>query len=180
MALPTLSGVARLVDDPELRFTPSGAAVASMRLAFNSRRKNEQTGEWEDADVFWVKATAWRHLAENCAESLAKGMEITVTGELRTESWTDQDGGKRSAPALQLRSIGPNLAFAVCRVSKASSNGPDGPARSQAPQQSQQQPRGRQSAAQGPAHDPWATTPEATPQGGTAWGNQAQSDEPPF
>lgn len=180
MALPALSGVARLVDDPELRFTANGAAVATMRLAFNSRRKNERTGEWEDADVFWVKATAWRHLAENCAESLAKGMEVSVTGELRTEQWTDQDGGKRSAPALLLRSIGPNLAFAVCRVSKASSNGPDSSARPQMPQQSQQPSRGRQTATQPPADDPWATTPGATPQGGTAWANQQPADQPPF
>lgn len=177
MALPTLSGVARLVDDPELSFTQSGTAVAKMRLAFNSRRRNDR-GEWEDADVFWVKATVWRQLAENVAESLAKGMEVVVTGEIRTESWEDrQSGEKRQAPALLLRSIGPNLSFATASVTKAASNGP---AQGRPAQQSQPHQRGRQAGAQPPADDPWATTPGATPQGGAAWANQQPADEPPF
>lgn len=177
MALPTLSGVARLVADPELRFTPSGAAVASVRLAFNSRRKNEQTGEWEDADVFWIRGTAWRQLAENITETLAKGMEVTVTGELKTESW-EKDGQKHQAPALNIRSIGPNLAFATAAVHKAQQDGSGSRGPAQTTQQSQQRSRAAQRGAQAPADDPWATTPDAQPQGGSGW--DTPSNKPPF
>lgn len=159
MALPTITGVARLVADPEIRMTSGGVAVCSMRLAFNSRKKDE-SGNWVDGDVFYVKATAWRQLAENAGESLAKGSEVLVSGELRTESW-EADGGKREAPALLIRSIGPNLAWATARVSKAS-DGSNGRASTPASQQAQ---RGRQA----PAHDPWATG-----------GNTGYSNEPPF
>ncbi|MGW3166952.1 single-stranded DNA-binding protein [Streptomyces sp. NPDC001142] len=156
--LPTMTGVGRLVDDPELRFTQSGKAVASVRLAFNSRRRNPQTNEWEDGDTFWVRGTLWEGLAEHAAESLAKGMEVLVSGELRTESW-EKDGQKHSQPALLVRSIGPNLAYATASVSKAGAQQSGGGQQRSAPQQQR-----RQAPAQ---DDPWATGPAA-------------SDEPPF
>ncbi|MGW6461452.1 single-stranded DNA-binding protein [Streptomyces sp. NPDC055078] len=168
MSLPTMTGVGRLTADPELRFTSSGKAVCSVSLAFNSRRLNKQTNEWEDGDVFFVRGTAWERLAENITETFAKGVEVIVTGELRTESW-EKDGQKHQRPALLIRSIGPSLAFSVAQVSKdaASQNGGQRPAQSTSrPQQNQAQ-RTRPSAP--PADDPWAV-------------DQASgfSNEPPF
>ncbi|MHB9862153.1 single-stranded DNA-binding protein [Streptomyces sp. YIM S03343] len=167
MSLPTMTGVGRLVDDPELKFTQSGKAVASIRLAFNSRRLNKQTNEWEDGDVFWVRGTVWERLAENAAESLAKGMEVLVTGELRTESW-EKDGQKHSQASLLIRSIAPNLSHAIAQVSKDAA-GQQGGQNGQ--RGSGQQQRGQQQRRQGPppVDDPWAV-------------DQANgySDQPPF
>ncbi|MER7014535.1 single-stranded DNA-binding protein [Saccharopolyspora sp. NPDC000359] len=119
MALPDLHGVGRLTDDPELRFAPSGAAVCTMTLAFNARRK-DQTGEWVDGDSFFIRATAFRDMAEHIAESLTKGAEVIVTGRLKTDQWEDKNSGqKRSAPSLLIDSIGPNLRGATANVTKA-------------------------------------------------------------
>lgn len=119
--LPIMSGVGRLTAAPELRFTNAGMAVCTVNLAFNSRRKNQQTGEWEDGDVFFVRATAFKQLAENAGECLEKGMEVHASGRLKTEQWQDkQTGDKRSATALLLDSIGPNLAYATAKVAKVS------------------------------------------------------------
>lgn len=151
MPLPTITGTARLVADPELRFTSSGKAVASVRLAFNSRRLNQQTQQWEDGDTFWVRGTCWEGLAENITETLEKGMEVLVSGELRTESW-EKDGQKHQAPALTIRSIGPSLAYAIAKVARSPrEQAPGGRAQGgqQRPQQGRQQPQ----------DDPWATGP---------------------
>jgi single-strand DNA-binding protein len=148
MALPTLTGVARLTADPELRFTGNGKAVASVRLAFNARRLNQQTQQWEDGDVFYVRGQAWERLAENICETLTKGMEVTVTGDLRTERW-EKDGQRHEMPSLTIRSIGPSLAFAVATVRK--------PAAEQAPPDAQRGQQRGQAARQQPADDPWAT-----------------------
>ncbi|WP_435643386.1 single-stranded DNA-binding protein [Streptomyces sp. H49] len=155
--MPTLTGVGRLVDDPELRFTQSNKAVATVRLAFNSRRLNLQTNQWEDGETFWVRGTLWEKLAENVAETLAKGMEVCVTGELRTEQW-EKDGQKHSQPSLLIRSIGPNLAYATASVTKAGAQQQGGGQQRPAPQQQRRQAP--------PQDDPWATSPS--------------TDEPPF
>ncbi|MGW1661027.1 single-stranded DNA-binding protein [Streptomyces microflavus] len=168
MALPTMTGVGRLTADPDLRFTSASKAVASIPLAFNSRRLNQQTQQWEDGDVFYVRGTAWERLAENAAETLEKGMEVIVTGELRTESW-EKDGQKHERTALLIRSIAPNLAFATANVTKVTS-GQNG-----AQQGGQQRGRGQQGRAQQsrpsqpPADDPWAVDAA-----------KGYSDEPPF
>ncbi|MBL1108019.1 single-stranded DNA-binding protein [Streptomyces sp. 5-8] len=166
--LPTMTGVGRLTADPELRFTQSQKAVASVSLAFNSRRLNKQTNQWEDGDVFYIRGTAWERLAENVAETLAKGMEVIVTGEIRTECW-EKDGVKHERPALLIRSIAPNLAYAVAQVSKdaaSQQNGQHGGQHTARPQQGQAQ-RSRPSSP--PQDDPWAV-------------DQANgySNEPPF
>lgn len=157
MPLPSINGVARLTADPELRFTQGGKAVASISLAFNSRRQNPQTQQWEDGDTFYVRSTAWERLAENIAETLTKGMEVLVSGELRTESW-EKDGQKNQRPALLIRSIGPNLAYATAQVTKATTTG-DGQRTQQRPQQAHQ-PRQQP---QRPADDPWAVNPADIP-----------------
>lgn len=172
MPLPTITGVARIVADPELRFTAAGKAVGTIRLAFNSRRLNQQTQQWEDADTFWVRGTVWEGMAENIVESLQKGMEVLVSGELKTESW-EKDGVKHQQPALAIRSIGPNLAFAVAQVSKpAREQAPAQPARGGQQRPPQQQQQQRQQPAQA-ANDPWAVNAPAS-------GATGYSDEPPF
>ncbi|MFD8970506.1 single-stranded DNA-binding protein [Streptomyces sp. NPDC059568] len=156
MALPTITGVGRLTADPELRFTSATKAVVSVSLAFNSRRLNRQTQEWEDGDVLFVRGTAWERLAENIAETLAKGMEVLVTGELRTERW-EKDGQKHERTALMIRSIGPSLAFATAQVSKVTVGGSGaqsgGQGRAQGAQGGAQYSRPQQP----PQDDPWAT-----------------------
>lgn len=123
MSLPTMTGTGRLTAPVELRFTASGMAVATMNLAFNSR-KRDTNGDWIDGDVFFVRATAFKQLAENLAETVDKGVEVHVSGRLKTEQWTDkQTGDKRSAVSLLVDSIGPNLAYAVAKVNKAARSG---------------------------------------------------------
>lgn len=168
MPLPTMTGVGRLTADPELRFTPNGKAVADISLAFNSRRLNKTTNEWEDADVFYVRGSLWERHAENAAESLAKGMEVVVVGELRTETW-EKDGQKYSKAALLIRSIAPSLAFSVAKVTKdaASQNGAQrgGQGAGQAQRGGAQTSRPTQP----PADDPWAVDAAG-----------GYSNEPPF
>ncbi|GHA28867.1 single-stranded DNA-binding protein [Streptomyces tauricus] len=162
--LPTLTGVGRLTADPELRFTQAGKAVASIPLAFNSRRLNKQTNQWEDGDVFYIRGSVWERLAENATETLAKGMEVIVTGEIRTESW-EKDGQKHERPALLIRSIAPNLAFAIAQVFKDAASQQNGQGGQQRPPQNQQRPQGQQQYRQGPPpqDDPWATGPTEPP-----------------
>ncbi|MEU6222274.1 single-stranded DNA-binding protein [Streptomyces sp. NPDC047042] len=166
--LPTLTGVGRLTGDPELRFTQAGKAVASIPLAFNSRRLNQQTQQWEDGDVFYIRGTVWERLAENATETLSKGMEVLVTGDLRTEKW-EKDGQKHERPALLIRSIAPNLAFSVATVSKDAASQQNSQGGQQ--QATQQRPQGQQQRRQGPppADDPWAVDAA-----------KGYSDEPPF
>ncbi len=106
-----------LTRDPELRFTPSGAAVASFGIAANRSIQNKNSGEWEtQADFFNV--TVWHKLAENCAESLNKGDRIVVSGRLSQDSWEDKDGQKRSAVKIIANVVGPSLEFASCKIEK--------------------------------------------------------------
>ncbi len=161
MGLPTISGVGRLVADPELRFAPSGMAVLTVNLAFNSRKFDKDRQEWIDGDVFFVRATAFKQLAENAAESLVKGVEVHVSGRLKTEQWEDKNGGgKRSATALLLDSIGPNLSYATAKVTKANRSSEGGGS------------FGSSGTGGGaPAEDPWGST-QSAPVG--------QDEEPPF
>ncbi|WP_344677516.1 single-stranded DNA-binding protein [Saccharopolyspora taberi] len=146
-----MTGVGRLTADPEIRFSQSGVAVLTVPLAFNARRKDE-SGNWVDGDSFFVRGTLFREAAENGAESLSKGMEVVVTGRLKTDQWEDRETGqKRSAPALLIDSIGPNVRFVTVTVNKVERNGSGGSGGSA----------------------PWGSAP--TPAGRGGW-----SDEPPF
>lgn len=118
MALPTLTGTARLTADPELKFTGNGIAVAKINLAFNSRRKNQQTGEWEDADTFFVGGTLFGDRAETAAEHLRKGTEVEVRGRLKTRQW-EQDGQRRSMPELLVDAIAPTLRSATKKADRS-------------------------------------------------------------
>jgi single-strand DNA-binding protein len=139
VSLPNLNGVGRLVEDPQLRFSQNGTAVCSVNLAFNSRRQNPQTREWEDGDSFFVRATAFKELAESMAESLTRGCEVVVSGRLKLDRWEDKNSGeKRSAPSLLIDAIGPNLRYATADVKKADRSGGFG------------------GGAKSPADDPWS------------------------
>lgn len=160
--LPSMAGVGRLTAAPELRFTGGGMAICMVALAFNSRKLNRDTNQWEDADVFYVRGTAFKQLAENAAECLMKGMEVHVSGRLKTEQWADkQSGDKRSVTSLLLDSIGPNLAFATATVQKTTRLGGSSA-------------HGLSDTGQGgPADDPWGSAPaSASP--------AASNTEPPF
>lgn len=117
MALPTISGTGRLIDDPELRYTTSSLAICTVRIACNSRKKDD-AGEWVDADVCYLTGTLFRAEAEHVAESLTKGTEVTFTGKMKTRSYDDKDGNKRSVMDLIVDSIGPTLKYANVRVLK--------------------------------------------------------------
>lgn len=108
--------IGNLVDDPELRFTPSGVAMAKIRLAVN-RRWRDQSGEWQENTSFFT-GTVWREQAEQAAESLQKGARVIVTGRLEQRSWETEQGDKRSVVEVQIDEIGPSLRWATATVNK--------------------------------------------------------------
>lgn len=110
--LPTLAGEFTLVADPELRFTPSGAAVSEVRLVAQNRRRLDD-GTWEDDDnnILWINGSVWRQYAENVAESLRKGDKVFVTGKLRSRNYETREGEKRTAYEVNIDEIGPTLRF---------------------------------------------------------------------
>lgn len=117
---PVITVVGNLTDDPDLRFTPSGAAVANFTVAQTPRTK--QGDEWVDGEALFMRCSAWRTLAENVAESLRKGHRVIVQGRLRANSWEDRDGNKRTSYQLEVDAIGPELSWATASVTRASRN----------------------------------------------------------
>jgi single-strand DNA-binding protein len=109
--------VGNLTDDPELRYTPAGAAVANFRVAVN-RRTRDESGQWKDGETSFFRVNAWRSLAENVAESLTRGSRVVVTGRLRSRSWETQEGETRSAVEIEADEIGPSLRWATAKVEK--------------------------------------------------------------
>jgi single-strand DNA-binding protein len=107
--------IGNLVDDPELRFTPSGVAMAKLRFAVN--RRYQRNGEWQE-DTSFFGGTLWRDAAENAAESLQKGMRVIITGRLEQRSWETQEGDKRSIVEIAVDEIGPSLRWATASVTK--------------------------------------------------------------
>ncbi len=123
MATNTVTLVGNLVEDPELRFTPSGVPMAKIRLAVN-RRWRDQNGEWQE-DTSFFTGTIWREQAESVAESLQKGTRVIVTGRLEQRSWETQEGDKRSVVELQVDEIGPSLRWATAQVTRTTRSGGD-------------------------------------------------------
>ena len=172
--------VGNLTDDPELKFTPSGAAVANFTVASTARTFDRQTNEWKDGDALFLRCAAWRQLAENVAESLQKGQRVVVTGALRVRQFERQDGSKGTSVEMNVDEVGPSLRYATAKVTKA--NRSSGDFGGGTGNQSQGNSGGGQPGASKPAADnnPWSTQP-AAPQGGAdAWGGGSSSDEPPF
>lgn len=117
MAAPTVTVVGRLTADPELRFTPSGAAVANFTIASNDSYKKDN--EWIDKDAVFLRANIWRDAAENVAESLSKGDEVIAVGKLSQREFEDRDGNNRTVIELEVQTIGPSLRNAVATVKRA-------------------------------------------------------------
>src|ERR1700754_3000501 len=165
----TITVIGNLTDDPELRFTPSGAAVAKFRVASTPRVMDRQTNEWKDGDPLFLPCTVWRQAAENVAESLQRGARVIVSGRLKQRSYETREGEKRTVVELEVDEVGPALAFATAKVTRASRSGGGGGYSG-----------GGQSRPQsGGDNDPWATP--AAPQGGGARsGGQAPAGNDPW
>ena len=200
----SITVVGNLVADPELRFTPAGAAVANFRIASTPRRFNRQTSQWEDGEAMYLTCNGWRQAAENVAESLSKGMRVIVQGRLRQRSYESREGERRSIFEVEVDEVGPSLSFATAQVTRASRGGGQGGYGNQGGGQSmggqgqmnqgtmnqgqQQQPNhggfggggntggfgGGNPQQQAPDNDPWNSAPASGGFGGPA------DDEPPF
>jgi single-strand DNA-binding protein len=173
--------VGNLTDDPELRFTPSGAAVANFTVASTPRSFNKQTNEWEDGEALFLRCSIWRQAAENVAESLQRGMRVVVQGRLRARTWETREGEKRTSFEIDVEEIGPSLKFATAKVNRVSRSGGGG--FSSGGQGAQANQGGS------PAEDPWATPAaqsgsgagQPAAAGSDPWGAPGvPGDEPPF
>jgi single-strand DNA-binding protein len=161
----TITVIGNLTDDPELRFTASGAAVAKFRVASTPRTLDKASGEWKDGEPLFLSCTVWRQAAENVAESLQRGARVIVSGRLRQRTYETKEGEKRTVIDLEVDEIGPSLRYATAKVQKMSRSGGGGGF-------------GGSSGGSGggfAADDPWATAAPASSGGG---GNF--DDEPPF
>ncbi|MFB7905425.1 single-stranded DNA-binding protein [Kitasatospora sp. NPDC056076] len=193
--------VGNLVDDPELRFTPSGAAVAKFRIASTPRTFDRQTNEWKDGESLFLTCNVWRQPAENVAESLQRGMRVIVQGRLRQRSYETKEGEKRTVFEVEVDEVGPSLRSATAKVTRANRSGaPGGGFGGQqgggqggnwgggngGGQQGGGSWGGNSGGGQsGPSDDPWASSaPSGGNQGGGGWGGAPSgggfSEEPPF
>ncbi|UMG94211.1 single-stranded DNA-binding protein [Nocardioides sp. TF02-7] len=174
--------VGNLVDDPELRFTPSGAAVANFRIASTPRTFDRTTNEWKDGEALFLSCAVWRQYAENVAESLQKGMRVIVQGRLKSRQYETREGEKRTAFEIDVDEVGPALRYATAKVARAGRSGGGGGYGSSG--------GGAPQGGGAPANDPWASSAPAGgggPQGGGGapasdpWAAPGVSnDEPPF
>ncbi|MBQ0903702.1 single-stranded DNA-binding protein [Micromonospora sp. U21] len=122
----TITVIGNLTDDPELRFTPSGAAVAKFRVASTPRFLDKASGEWKDGEPLFLACTVWRQAAEHVAESLQRGARVIVSGRLRQRSYETREGEKRTVIELEVDEIGPSLRYATAKVQKMSRSGGGG------------------------------------------------------
>jgi single-strand DNA-binding protein len=167
----TITVIGNLTDDPELRFTPSGAAVAKFRVASTPRFLDRQTNEWKDGEPLFLQCNIWRQAAENVAESLQRGARVIVTGRLRQRTYETREGEKRTVFELEVDEIGPSLKYATAKVQKMSrSSGSGGGFGS-----------GGGNGSGGNYDDPWAS---AVPAGGGSGSSSSSTtsydEEPPF
>jgi single-strand DNA-binding protein len=186
----TITLIGNLVDDPELRFTPSGAAVAKFRVASTPRYLDKQTNEWKDGESLFLTCNVWRQAAENVAESLQRGMRVIVQGRLKQRSYETKEGEKRTVFEVEVDEVGPSLRSATAKVTRAQRSGGPGGGFGGGQQGGGygggQQGGGWGGGSQsGPSDDPWASSAPAGggQQGGGGWGAPAgggYSDEPPF
>ena len=153
MSIPTIQGLAGITAEPDMKYTPGGKAVLSIRLAFSDRKFNEQTREWDTSKSFYVDGTAWEDTAERLAQQLAKGDQVYVEGRLETQSW-EKDGEKKSKPVLNIQT--------ARKLAKNETSNQGQPQQQRTQQPAQQQPWGGNQ----PAHNP----------GG--WGNGNQAEAP--
>ncbi|MCB0967440.1 MAG: single-stranded DNA-binding protein [Ilumatobacter sp.] len=112
--------IGNVTRDPELRFTTGGAAVCSFGVAWTPRRRNPQTGEWEDGDTSFFNCTAWRDLGENIAATISKGTRVVVTGSVKARDWEDRDGNKRTSIEIDVDDCAPSLRWAQAQIERTS------------------------------------------------------------
>ena len=160
----TITIIGNLVDDPELRFTPSGAAVAKFRVASTPRYLDKATNEWKDGESLFLQCQIWRQAAENVAESLTKGMRVILSGRLKQRSYETKEGEKRTVFEVEVDEVGPSLRNATAKVTRTQRAGGTGGAAAPAATESFND-------------DPWAAA-TTSPAGG-GWGTST-TDEPPF
>lgn len=147
--------IGNLTADPELRTTSQGSAVCNLTIASTPRTYNRQTGQWEDGQPLFLRCSAWRDLAQHCAQSLAKGMRVIAQGRLQQRSYQAQDGSNRTVLELQIDEIGPSLRYATTQISRTSHT------------------QAQQGAYTG--EDPWST-----PDNGPVYGAAQGEEEPEF
>lgn len=159
--------IGNLTADPELRFTPSGAAVANFTVASTPRTFDRQTNEWKDGEALFLRCNIWREAAENVTESLTKGTRVIVSGRLKQRSFETREGEKRTVYELDVDEIGPSLRYATAKVTRASRGGGGGGGFGSGGG------GGRPASSQPAANeDPWGSAPAAGASGG--------AEEPPF
>jgi single-strand DNA-binding protein len=179
--------IGNITGDPELRFTPSGAAVANFTVASTPRQFDRQSNEWKDGETLFMRCSVWRDAAENVAESLQRGTRVIVSGRLKSRSYETKEGEKRTVIEMEVDEVGPSLRYATAKVNKTQRGGGGGFGGGQ---------QGGQGGFGGgqQQEDPWATAPSSAPQQGGGqqagqqgggqqggWGSNAPSyDEPPF
>ncbi len=179
----TITVIGNLTGDPELRFTPSGAAVANFTVASTPRTFDKTSNEWKDSETLFMRCSIWREAAENVAESLTKGSRVLVTGRLVSRSYDTKEGEKRTVLELQADEVGPSLKYATAKVNRTQRSGGGGGGGFGG---------GQGAPAGGGASDPWATGPSGGGQpagasqssggqsSGGGWGGGSYSDDPPF
>jgi single-strand DNA-binding protein len=182
--------IGNLTQDPELRFTPSGAAVANFTVASTPRYMDRQTNEWKDGETLFMRCSVWREAAENVAESLVRGSRVIVSGRLKSRSWDDKETGqKRTTIELEVDEVGPSLRYATAKVNKTQRGGGQGGFGGG--QQAGGGNAGGGGFGGGQQSDPWATGGQGAPQGGGqpapqsgggkgGWSTGPSYDEPPF
>ena len=161
--------VGNLVDDPQLRYTPTGQAVANFRVASTPRFLDRNTNEWKDGDSLFLSCNVWRQAAENVAESLQRGMRVIVSGRLRQRSYETKEGEKRTVYEIEVDEVGPSLRNASAKVTKTSRSTGGFGGGAAGPSGGSGQP-GYGGGGGRPADDPWASDA----------GGDGYSDEPPF
>ena len=176
--------IGNITGDPELRFTPSGAAVANFTVASTPRQFDRQSNEWKDGETLFMRCSVWRDAAENVAESLQRGTRVIVSGRLKSRSYETKEGEKRTVIEMEVDEVGPSLRYATAKVNKTQRGGGGGGfgGASSGGQQGGGWGGGQQQ------DDPWATGPGSGAQGGGnpnapqggGWGQAPSYDEPPF
>ena len=181
--------VGNVTGDPELRFTPSGAAVANFTVASTPRAFDRQSNEWKDGETLFMRCSVWRDAAENVAESLGRGTRVVVTGRLKSRSYETKEGEKRTVVEMEVDEVGPSLRYATAKVVKTQrgSGGGFGGQQSGGYAASDTDPwatgAGQQGLGGGQGASPGGPGAGSGPaQGGQqpGWGNAPSYDEPPF
>lgn len=171
----TTTVTGNLTADPELRFTPSGAAVSNFTIANTPRKFDRNSNQWKDQETLYVRCTVWREYAENVAESLAKGAAVVAYGTLKARSYETREGEKRTAWEMEVLEVGPSLRYATANVTKNPKKGGGGGYQDQS-----------QSAPAQQGNDGWGNASGGSSGGGAAqgsdpWGTAGGGDdEPPF